>query len=290
MQSLRLYHYIKRAALLFIASLFLLIFVMLANRPIITGGLTKQTVYLWFLNSFHIKDSHREPMFMLIDDDSGMGIFKIHEICERVGVKATFAVVPAVLDSMRIDSLRVWHRDGYGIALHGYNHGRWKEWTADEIVDDINRSLAFLEEHDIASPHQIGIVVTPGSNNTRAIRRAIDSQGMKMVMGAGVVNPDTTTFQWGRFFFTRETDMNHAREILERVKSEEGFVIFGTHSSDSDEFSAEKTEVILRMAVEMGFKPYHTPVRDMSGQGEFSFPLKGTNILSHYNQLVMILL
>ena len=81
MQSLRLYHYIKRAVLLFIASLFLLIFVMLANRPIITGGLTKQTAYLWFLNSFHIKDSHREPMFMLIDDDSGMGIFKIHEIC-----------------------------------------------------------------------------------------------------------------------------------------------------------------------------------------------------------------
>lgn len=249
MQSLRLYHYIKRAALLFTASLFLLIFVMLANRPIITGGLTKQTVYLWLLNSFHIKDSHREPMFMLIDDDSGMGIFKIHEICERVGVKATFAVVPAVLDSMRIDSLRAWHRDGYGIALHGYNHGRWKEWTADEIVDDINRSLAFLEEYDIASPRQIGIVVTPGSNNTRAIREAIASQSMKMVMGANIVNPDTTTFQWGRLFITQDTDLEQVHKILERAKSERGFIIFGTHSSNADEFSAEKTEAILRMAV-----------------------------------------
>ena len=255
MQSLRLYHYIKRAALLFIASLFLLIFVMLANRPIITGGLTKQTVYLWLLNSFHIKDSHREPMFMLIDDDSGMGIFKIHEICERVGVKATFAVVPAVLDSMRIDSLRVWHRDGYGIALHGYNHGRWKEWTADEIVDDINRSLAFLEEHDIASPHQIGIVVTPGSNNTRAIREAIASQNMKMVMGANIVNPDTTTFQWGRLFITQDTDLAEVRSILERAKSDKAFVILGTHSSNPNEFSAEKTEAIFQMVIEMGFKP-----------------------------------
>ena len=249
MKSLKPYHYIKRAASLFIASLFLLIFVMLANRPIITGGLTKQTVYLWFLNSFHIKDSHREPMFMLIDDDSGMGIFKIHEICERVGVKATFAVVPAVLDSMRIDSLKVWHRDGYGIALHGYDHGRWKEWTADEIVDDINRSLAFLEEYDIASPRQIGIVVTPGSNNTRAIREAIASQNMKMVMGANIVNPDTTTFQWGRLFITQDTDLEQVHKILERAKSERGFIIFGTHSSNADEFSAEKTEAILRMAV-----------------------------------------
>lgn len=255
MQSLRLYHYIKRAVLLFIASLFLLIFVMLANRPIITGGLTKQTVYLWFLNSFHIKDSHREPMFMLIDDDSGMGIFKIHEICERVGVKATFAVVPAVLDSMRIESLKAWNRKGYGIALHGYNHGRWKEWTADEIVDDINRSLAFLEEYDIASPRQIGIVVTPGSNNTRAIREAIASQNMKMVMGANIVNPDTTTFQWGRLFITQDTDLAEVRSILERAKSDKAFVILGTHSSNSDEFSAEKTEAVLRVALELNIKP-----------------------------------
>lgn len=255
MQSLRLYHYFKRTVLLFFVSLLFLMFVMLANRPIITGGLTKQTVYLWFLNCFHIKDSHREPMFMLIDDDSGMGIFKIHEICERVGVKATFAVVPAFLDSMRIDSLKVWHRDGYGIALHGYDHGRWKEWTADEILDDINRSLAFLEEHGIASPYQIGIVVTPGSYNTHAIRKAIDSQGMKMVMGAGVVNPDSTNFQWGRLFITQDTNLDEVRSILERAKSDKAFVILGTHSSNSDEFSPEKTEAILRQLVEMGFKP-----------------------------------
>ena len=246
----------RRLFYLFVGLLAILFLFVYVRHPIITGSLTKQTVYLWFLNSFHIKDGHREPTFMLIDDDSGMGIFKIHEICERVGVKAIFAVVPAVLDSIRIDSLKAWHRDGYGIALHGYNHGRWKEWTTEEIVDDMNKSIAFLEENDIASSDQIHTVVTPGSYNTHAIRKAIDRQGMKMVMGARIVNPDTTAFQWGRFFITQETDMNHAREILERAKAEKGFIIFGTHSSNPEEFSAEKTEAILRMAVEMGFKPY----------------------------------
>lgn len=224
-------------------------FLLLTNRPIIAGGLTKQTVYLWFLNIFHIKDSHRESTFMLIDDDSGMGIFKIHEICERVGVKATFAVVPSVLDSVRIDALHAWYNEGYGIALHGYNHGRWKEWTEEEIVADIQKSITYLDEHDIASSDDIRIVVTPGSNNTRAIRKAIGSQNMKMVMGANIVNPDTTTFQLGRLFITKDTDLEQVRKILEQTKSERGFIIFGTHSSNANEFSAEKTEAILRMAV-----------------------------------------
>jgi hypothetical protein len=224
-------------------------FLLLTNRPIIAGGLTKQTVYLWFLNIFHIKDSHRESTFMLIDDDSGMGIFKIHEICERVGVKATFAVVPSVLDSVRIDALHAWYNEGYGIALHGYNHGRWKEWTEEEIVADIQKSITYLDEHDIASSDDIRIVVTPGSNNTHAIRKAIGSQNMKMVMGANIVNPDTTTFQWGRLFITKDTDLEQVRKVLEQTKSERGFIIFGTHSSNVNEFSAEKTEAILRMAV-----------------------------------------
>ena len=236
----------KWSALLLIV---FLSFLLLTNRPIVAGGLTKQTVYLWFLNIFHIKDSHRESTFMLIDDDSGMGIFKIHEICEQVGVKATFAVVPSVLDSVRIDALRAWHNEGYGIALHGYNHGRWKEWTEEEIDADIQKSITYFEEHNIASSDDIRIVVTPGSNNTRAIRKAIGSQNMKMVMGANIVNPDTTTFQWGRLFITKDTDLEQVRKVLEQTKSERGFIIFGTHSSNVNEFSAEKTEAILRMAV-----------------------------------------
>lgn len=247
----------KRSVLFLIGLLSFILIIVLTNRPIVLDGLTKQTVYLWILNSFHIRDSHRQPTFLLIDDDSGIGIFKIHEICERVGVKAAFAVVPAVLDSLRCDSLRAWHKEGYGIALHGYNHGRWKEWTSEEIVDDINRSMAFIEKHGMASSGHIKLVVTPGSYNTNAIRKAINSQGMKMVMGANIVNPDTTTFQWGRLFITQKTNPDEVRSILERAKAEKGFVIFGTHSSNPDEFSAEKTEAILRMVVEMDFKLYN---------------------------------
>lgn len=244
----------KWSVLLLVVFLSFLLVIVLTNRPIVVGGLTKQTVYLWFLNIFHIKDCHRQPTFMLVDDDSGIGIFKIYEICERVGVKATFAVVPAFLDSVRCDSLRSWHREGYGIALHGFNHGKLEEWTEKEIVDDIQRSVSFLESRGIAEREQVKMVVTPGSHNTRDIRKAVYSQGLKMVVGAQIVNPDTTTFQWGRIFITQLTNMNQVREILFRAKSEKGFVVFGTHSSNPEEFSAQKTEAVLQMAVEMGFR------------------------------------
>lgn len=210
-----------------------------------------QTIYLSILNCFHIQDDNAEAYFMLIDDDSGPGIFKIHEICERVGVKATFAVVPTFLDSTRCDSLKKWQLEGYGIALHGYDHGKWKDWSYDEIKEDIEKSLFFLKQNGFSRVEQIKLVVTPSFYNTRAIRQAIHEKRMKMVMGANIVNPDTLTFQWGRIFIKKDTDLDEIHRVLLRAKETNSFVVFGTHSSINEEFSPEKTETVLKMAKEL---------------------------------------
>lgn len=238
--------------LLIIVGLLAVIMFFYWRWPIVTGKLNGQTIYLAFLNSFHVKDSHAYPRFMLIDDDSGDGIYKIRDICERVGVKATFAVVPAFLDSARCDSLRKWQQEGYGIALHGYDHGRWKDWSEEEVKADIDKSIDFLKRRGF-DMEKIYIVVSPSFYNTCAIRSAISSKGMKMVMGASVVNPDTTTFQWGRLFITKKTDLAVICDVLMKAKEENGFVILGTHSSIDSEFSAAKIEAILKMVVDDGY-------------------------------------
>lgn len=238
--------------LLIIVGLLAVIMFFYWRWPIVTGKLNGQTIYLAFLNSFHVKDSHAYPRFMLIDDDSGDGIYKIREICERVGVKATFAVVPAFLDSARCDSLRKWQQEGYGIALHGYDHGRWKDWSEEEVKADIDKSIDFLKRRGF-DIENIYIVVSPSFYNTCAIRSAISSKGMKMVMGASVVNPDTTTFQWGRLFITKKTDLAVIRDVLMKAKEDNGFVILGTHSSIDSEFSAANIEKILKMVVDKGY-------------------------------------
>ena len=58
----------KKLSFYSIGLLTLLLAFVYVKHSIATGSLTKQTVYLWFINSFHHKDGHREPMFMLIDE------------------------------------------------------------------------------------------------------------------------------------------------------------------------------------------------------------------------------
>ncbi len=113
------------------------------RRPIIAERITGQTLYLSLLNFFHVKECNAEARFMIIDDDGGIGIFKIHELCEKLGMKATFAVVPTFLDAARIDSLKKWQREGYGLAFHGYDHGCWKNWSKNEIMSDIEKSIVY---------------------------------------------------------------------------------------------------------------------------------------------------
>jgi len=242
----------KRFLLIFSIVVVLLISFIWFRWPIVAGRKWgQQTIFLSIINSFHVQSQYAEPYFMLIDDDCGYGIFTIHDICERVGVKATFAVVPAFLDSSKCDSLKKWQLEGYGIALHSYAHGRWKDWTYDEIKEDIEKSLFFLKQNGFSRVEQIKLVVTPSFYNTRAIRQAIREKGMKMVMGASIVNPDTLTFQWGRIFIKKDTDLDEIHRVLLRAKETNGFVVLGTHSSIKEEFSSEKTETVLKMAKEL---------------------------------------
>ena len=82
--------------------------------------------------------------------------------------------------------------------------------------------------------------------------------GFQMISGASLVNPDRHVFQLGRIGIETGTDLDAIQEMLKKAYDRKAFVIFGTHSSIPDVFSAEKTQKILMMAKEMGFcfEPY----------------------------------
>ena len=223
------------------------------RKPIITGELTKQTLYLWFLNAFHHQTTDALPTAMLVDDDSGEGIFRIRQICNEIGIKATFAIIPSRLDSIKTDSLRQWQKEGYSIALHGYNHDRWEDWTFEEIINDINQSEKLFQIYGLKPNSRF--VVPPHACNTNIIRKAIQSKEYLMITGANIVNPDMTVFQYGRFsLYANSPSLEEAKRILTAAYKKKAFVIFGTHSSIKESFSEEKTKAILVLAKEMGFK------------------------------------
>ena len=222
------------------------------SKSIVVGDWTKQTAYLWILNSWHIQAKEADPELLLIDDDCGNGIFGIKQLCDELQLKATFAIVPGLINKNIIDSLKCWQRDGYGIALHGYNHDDWRNWTYEKVVTDIEKSEIWLQQNQF-DMRNINYIVSPHGANSRAIRNAIKDKGYQMVSGANLLNPDTMVFQLGRLMITKNTDLEKTRGWLEKAKERKLFVILGTHSSISGEFSIEKIKAVLKMAIDLGF-------------------------------------
>ena len=64
------------------------------HAPIVVGDWTKQTIYLWVINSCHIQAKDAKPRILLVDDDGGKGVFTIKKICDELSLKPTFAVIP----------------------------------------------------------------------------------------------------------------------------------------------------------------------------------------------------
>ena len=54
------------------------------RKPVIVGDCNKQTAYLWFLNLWHCQIKDAKPRILLIDDDSGNGIYAIKQLCDEL--------------------------------------------------------------------------------------------------------------------------------------------------------------------------------------------------------------
>ena len=224
------------------------------RAPITVGKWSKQTAYLWVLDCLYGKAPNSTASILLIDDDCGSGIYQLKRICDETGFKATFAVIPARLSIREADSLRKWKKEGFDICLHGFNHDDWKEWTSQNVIEDINKCESLLLKRGINSEEIIRYVVTPYGRNTLAIRNAIKAKHYKIITGASLANPDSTQFQLGSVFITKATDMNEIEHLLKKAKAKNAYIIFGTHSSNKEEFAPEKIKATLMMAEQIGFE------------------------------------
>ena len=237
-----------------IISLFLLVAIIIWWRaPIIGNELTKQTIYVGLLDAWHGSSLDDRAHAMWIDDDSTVGVFKVKEIADVVGIPPYFAVIADKMEPEVADSLASWQRQGAGIVLHGLRHERWWDWNASQIEADIRNSYQRLHEQGFDTAKIVKIVSPPHGCNNRTIRNVIAQQGCKMISGASLINPDRHVFQYGRIGIGPDTDLDKMREKLQKAYDRKAFVIFGTHSSIPEAFSVEKTKEVLQMAKEIGF-------------------------------------
>lgn len=226
--------------------------------PLMGNEWSKQTIYVGLLDAWHGGSTDDKAYAMWIDDDSTEGVFEVKAIADEVGIKPAFAVIADRMEPAVADSIASWQKQGAGIVLHGLRHERWKDWDESQIENDINLSYARLHEQGFDTTKILKLIIPPHGCNTRIIRRVISRQGCQMISGASLVNPDRHVFQFGRIGIGPDTDLDAMRQMLQKAYDRKAFVIFSTHSSIPEIFSAEKIRDVLRMTKEIGFcfEPY----------------------------------
>ena len=247
----------KKAAII-ISLIIIAAIVIWLRAPIIGNEWSKQTIYVGLLDTWYGSSTDNKAYAIWIDDDSTIGVFKVKQIADEVGIHPYFAVIADKMEQVVADSLASWQRQGAGIVLHGLRHERWWDWDASQIENDIRKSYQRLQEQGFDTTQIIKIVIPPHGCNNRTIRKVIAQEGCQMISGATLVNPDRHVFQFGRIGIGPNTDLDAMREMLQKAYDKKAFVIFGTHSSIPEIFSVEKTKEVMKMAKEIGFcfEPY----------------------------------
>ena len=246
----------KQTLLFLLVFLFLLMAVLWKCVPLL-GAWNKQILYVGLLDCWYGSSTDNHAHALWIDDDSTEGVFDVKKIADEVGITPCFAVIADKMTPAVADSLARWQRQGVGIVLHGLRHEQWRDWTEEQITDDIRNSYLRLHEQGFDTTHILKIILPPHGGNNRTIRKVIQQQGCQMICGASLVNPDRHVFQLGRIAITPQTVTTAMRQLLEKAYERKAFIIFGTHSSFPNSFSVEKTRQVLRMAKEMGFDFSH---------------------------------
>ena len=200
--------------------------------PLMGSEWSKQTIYVGLLDAWHGGSTDDKAYAMWIDDDSTEGVFEVKAIADEVGIKPAFAVIADRMEPAVADSIASWQKQGAGIVLHGLRHERWKDWDESQIENDINLSYARLHEQGFDTTKILKLIIPPHGCNTRIIRRVIARQGCQ--------------------------NLDAMRQLLQKAYDRKAFVIFSTHSSIPEIFSAEKIRDVLRMTKEIGFcfEPY----------------------------------
>ena len=223
------------------------------RAPLLGDEWNKQTLYVCILDAWYGGSADTHAHALWIDDDSSEGVMTVKAIADEVDIQPAFAVIADRMTSEVVDSLVSWQRQGAGIALHGLRHERWKDWSEEQITNDIKQSYKRLNELGFDTNRVMKLILPPHGCNTRAIRKVIKQQGCQMVSGACLVNPDRHVFQFGRISIGPSTDIDAMRRLLQKAYKRHAFVIFGTHSSIPAWFSEEKTREVLQIAKDLGF-------------------------------------
>lgn len=195
------------------------------------------------------------------DDTTESGIASVKEICDNLGIKCTFATITQGWTNALLEKLHQYQREGFHITSHTESHGRWykdmpegKMFTADEMETDLITSLEKMRSEGFID---CDMLVYPGSAIGRKDVDALEI--VKKWCRCGVLAGGYVWDKYGqgkykinRTFISKSSGASYYTDLLDSV-SDEGWVVFGTHSGSATDFDADMMTTILSYALANGW-------------------------------------
>ena len=227
------------------------------NFPIIKQYIENQNLSNEINISELFKDQFNIPAISWVDDDFNLSaVPKIKALCDEVGCKCDFGLVPSTSSPNTIDydavysisenSLNLaksYELEGFHIEMHPVHYGWYstaggeysgRKWVENSLIKTIR---VFRENGLINS----SCVIYPGSSGGNSEVLEMTSNWLEFGINAGGKNGINdgicNKYSLNRIFieFSEEHTKTWYKNLIDQAVSQNSWLIFGTHSSQFDD-------------------------------------------------------
>nr|WP_315173614.1 hypothetical protein [uncultured Flavobacterium sp.] len=181
----------------------------------------------------------RNPLCTWIDDDTNLnGMSNVKTICDAIGIKATFAIIPDY-DSTKLATLLTYQQAGFHFTIHPTHQGWYSGPTTTftsvaDCEDKLITGIKLIKKDGFLNSDYL---VYPGSSNSNAGIVKMMKKWCPAGISAGF-DGYNTSYGLGRYLIKREfidfttKTMADYKLIVDNAYINKAWLIFGTHSND----------------------------------------------------------
>ena len=200
------------------------------------------------------------PVITFIDDDCKANFFNIWKpICDSKGLKITLACVPDWIEKqsnavMTLEQLKSLYNEGFDIISHTWSHDArifkasasdLSKITDEEIRQEYRKAKEWLKNNGFGNVDNLAYPWGNFGGETLRYKRIARHYYKNAVNASGSVNacPNDNIYL-DRVFVNTSNDIATYKTAVDDLAGTNNWLIFGTHSNDSEINQAYLTELI----------------------------------------------
>lgn len=203
------------------------------------------------------------PVITWIDDDCDpSSIPGVKSLCDRLGIRCTFAHMSGLGSNDVKTTLAEYQEEGFHITTHSHTHTRWykddgddSKFTVKECEIDLIRSMVSMRNSGFLD---CDYLIAPGDSAHRDGIPNMVSRHAKAFINSDT-GPNFNTAYAPDLFHLRRTFIDRSSHSaafyqawIDKVIANKGWLILGTHSYNSSQYSTYFMEQVLTYAKNNG--------------------------------------